>query len=275
MKLQIKKFDMSMIQGTHTVVMIGARGAGKSFIIKDLLYNHRDIPIGTVISPTESANTFFSNHIPSVLIHDEYTPELMNNVVSRQRLMMKKVNKDISIYGKSDIDPRAFLIMDDCLYDSTWTKDPNIRYIFQNGRHVKLLFVLTMQYPLGIGPNLRTNIDFVFILRETDYSNRKRIFENYAGCIGSFELFNKLLDSMTENYECMVIAKSVRSNKLEDQIYWFKAPERPTFTLGSRKIWQLNNSNEINDDSDDDDAFNPAVFHAKKRGPVVNVKKIM
>ena len=59
MKLQIKKFDMSMIKGTHTVVMIGARGAGKSFIIKDLLYNHRDIPIGTVISPTESANKFF------------------------------------------------------------------------------------------------------------------------------------------------------------------------------------------------------------------------
>ena len=56
-------------------------------------------------------------------------------------------------------DPRAFLILDDCLYDNTWAKDKNMRYVFMNGRHYKLLFLLTMQYALGIPPNLRTNID--------------------------------------------------------------------------------------------------------------------
>ena len=30
-------------------------------------------------------------------------------------------------------------------------------------------------------PNLRTNIDYVFILRENIVSNRKRIYDNYAG----------------------------------------------------------------------------------------------
>jgi hypothetical protein len=40
-------------------------------------------------------------------------------------------------YGKSSIDPRGFLILDDCLYDGCWKKDKNIRYPFMNGRHVK------------------------------------------------------------------------------------------------------------------------------------------
>jgi len=39
------------------------------------------------------------------------------------------------------------------------------------------MLVITMQYPLGIPPNLRTNIDYVFILREPYISNRRRIYD--------------------------------------------------------------------------------------------------
>ena len=35
--------------------------------------------------------------------------------------------------------------------------------------HYKMMFIITMQYALGIPPNLRTNIDYVFILREIMY----------------------------------------------------------------------------------------------------------
>ena len=48
-----------------------------------------------------------------------------------------------------------------------------------NGRHYKLLFVLTMQFALGITTPFRTNIDYVFILRENIVSNRKRLYEHY------------------------------------------------------------------------------------------------
>ena len=37
------------------------------------------------------------------------------------------------------------------------------------------MLIITMQYPLGIPPTLRTNIDYVFILREPYILNRKRI----------------------------------------------------------------------------------------------------
>ena len=47
-----------------------------------------------------------------------------------------------------------------------WTRDKMMRLLFMNGRHWKVMLIITMQYPLGIPPNLRTNIDYVFILRE-------------------------------------------------------------------------------------------------------------
>ena len=61
MSLQLKKFNMNMIKDDSVVVMIGKRNTGKSFLTKDLLFYHQDLPAGTVISPTENANKFYSD----------------------------------------------------------------------------------------------------------------------------------------------------------------------------------------------------------------------
>ena len=50
--VQLKKFDMSSIPQDSVVVLIGKRNTGKSYLCKDLLYYHKNIPVGTVISGT-------------------------------------------------------------------------------------------------------------------------------------------------------------------------------------------------------------------------------
>ena len=82
MKLELKKFDISQITDDKVVVMIGKRNTGKSFLIRDLLYHHTNLPIGTVISGTESANHFYENIIPKIFIHDEYRSDIIDNAVN-------------------------------------------------------------------------------------------------------------------------------------------------------------------------------------------------
>ena len=161
MNLELKKFDISQISDDKVVVLIGKRDTGKSYLCKDILYHHKNIPVGQVISGTEGANQFYSKIVPKLFIHDEFKTDIVQNILKRQKTMIEKINK-----GDKSIDPRAFLILDDCLYDNTWAKDKWMRSVFMNGRHYKLLFLLTMQYALGVPPNLRTNIDYIFILRE-------------------------------------------------------------------------------------------------------------
>ena len=56
MNLDLKRFDMKSISFKPNeskgpvVVLIGRRDTGKSFLVRDLLFYHQDIPIGTVIS---------------------------------------------------------------------------------------------------------------------------------------------------------------------------------------------------------------------------------
>ena len=52
--------------------MIGCRDTGKSVLVRDLLFSHQDIPIGTVISSTESGNGCYSDLVPKLFIHDNY-----------------------------------------------------------------------------------------------------------------------------------------------------------------------------------------------------------
>ena len=171
MTLELKKFDMSHISFRPdenkgpVVVLIGRRDTGKSYLVRDLLYYHQDIPIGTVISGTEAGNGFYGSHVPKLFIHDEYNTAIIENILKRQKTVLKQVKKEMENYKKTTIDPRAFCILDDCLFDNSWTKDKMMRLLFMNGRHWKIMLIITMQYPLGIPPNLRTNIDYVFILR--------------------------------------------------------------------------------------------------------------
>jgi len=272
MNLELKKFDITNIKPDKVCVFIGKRETGKSFLVKDLLYYHRNLPIGTVISGTEAANTFYGNIVPSLFIHDAYTPEIVSNALKRQKIVVKKKRYEDTKFGSSNIDPNAFLILDDCLYDSSWIKDPNIRSLFMNGRHWKILFIITMQYALGIPPSLRTNIDYVFILRENYVSNRKRLYEHYAGMFPSFEIFCQVMDQCTENYECLVVHNNAKSNKLEDQVFWYKASPHDDFQIGAAEFWQHHNNN-FNDGYDSNGEEDGDFIYSKKRGPVVNVKK--
>jgi len=276
MTLELKKFDMKNISFKPNenkgpvVVLIGKRDTGKSFLVRDLLYYHQDIPIGTVISGTEEGNGFYAKMVPKLFVHNEYNTAIIENILKRQKTVLKQIKKEMETYKRTTIDPRAFVILDDCLFDGAWTRDKMMRLLFMNGRHWKIMLVITMQYPLGIPPMLRTNIDYVFILRENYIANRKRIYENYAGMFPTFESFCQVMDQCTENYECLVINNNSKSNKLHDQVFWYKADEHGSFRLGSKEFWEL--SKGLKDD-DEEEQYDPTAAKKRGGGPKISVKK--
>ncbi len=276
MSLELKKFDMKNISFKPNenkgpvIVLIGRRDTGKSFLVRDLLYYHQDIPIGVVISGTEEGNGFYGKLVPKLFIHNEYNTAIIENILKRQKNVLKQIKREMEAYKRSTIDARTFVILDDCLYDASWSRDKMMRLLFMNGRHWKVMLVITMQYPLGVPPTLRTNIDYVFILREPYIANRKRIYENYAGMFPTFESFAQVMDQCTENYECLVINNNSKSNKLSEQVFWYKADAHNDFKLGSKEFWEL--SKDMNSD-DEEEKYDPNNAKKRGQGPKINVKK--
>lgn len=271
--LVLKKFNINKIvfdkheASGPTIVLLGKRNTGKSFLVRDILYHHQDIPVGTVISATEDVNPFYSDMVPKAFIHNEYSSYFIENLMKRQQHILKQISYEKKTQGHTKTDGRAFVILDDCAFDSkVWAKDRLIQYIFLNGRHMKIMMMLTMQYPMGIPPNLRANIDFVFILRNAITAERKKIYDHYAGIFPSFESFCQIMDSCTDNYECLVIDNTVQSNRLEDVVFWYKASKHSDFKLGTKEYWEM--SKQLTDDNQ------PFTKQNKLNQMRINVKKV-
>ena len=62
-------------------------------------------------------------------------------------MVIKQVKREKDAYGRSNIDGRAFVILDDCLYDNSWAREKLMRLLFMNGRHWKIMLVITMMLP--------------------------------------------------------------------------------------------------------------------------------
>jgi hypothetical protein len=272
MSLSLRKFNMKDIPQDAVCIFIGRRRTGKSTLVKDLLFHHKDLPVGTVISGTEESNGFFKKIVPPMFIHGDYNPIILANFVKRQRLIMQRIQQDKDKGVVSTVDPRSFLILDDCMYDDSWTNDKNIRYLFMNGRWIKTFFLITMQFPLGIPPALRTNVDFVFILREPYLSNRRRLYENYGSAFPSFEFFCQVMDQCTQNYECLVINNATQSNKLEDAVFWYKADMHEDFRIGAPQFWTAAAAVAREREESEINRFDPTAL-TTRRGPAITVRK--
>jgi len=242
-KLKLNKFKLKDILPNATMLLLGRRRTGKSFLARDIFFNHKEIPSGLVFSGTENANPFFGDFIPDSFIHSIYDSELVQSVLKSQAKKVRKARDALQDPNGLLAKNRFFMVLDDMLADAnSWKKDKTIKEIFMNGRHFNIFFLLTLQYATGIPPELRNNIDYVFIFNEPSIKNRKKIYEDYAGMIPSFDAFNNILDSCTQNYECLVIKTAAgTSSDIKDLVFWYKAEYHENFKVGHPSIWKYHN----------------------------------
>ena len=233
--LPIKKFEIKDMCEHATIAMIAKRASGKSFLTREIMYHKRSIPVAIAISRTETLNAFYSNFIPDSYIFSEYDSSILSNIYERQRIM-NETNKENNKNNKKEKDDRIILIMDDCMSSKgTWLKDSNILELFFNGRHHHVSFILTMQFSLGIPPELRSNFDYIFLLAEDITSNRKRLYEHYAGMFPTFDIFQQVFSEVTENYGVLVIDNRIHSQNITDKVFWYKARPVNEFKIGCDK----------------------------------------
>ena len=232
-QLSLNEFELENMVKHTTIVVIAKRGSGKSVVVSDIMYHLRSIPCGIVIAPTDEVNGQYKKFFPDLFIHYQVTPEILGRLIFRQTMIIEK-HKKYKKQGKY-VDYRALLVMDDCLADnSNWKKIKEIRDIFMNGRHYKITYILTMQNPLGIGPDLRQNFDYFFLLKDDTMVNMKKLYTNYAGVFPTQNAFESVFRECTKDYKCMVIDNRSPADKLSDKVFWFKATHGRRFTFGSK-----------------------------------------
>ena len=142
------------------------------------------------------------------------------------------------------IDPHACLIMDNCVpdfIDLKWAKNPNFKFLFRSGKVAHINMIITANYPLPIPAHYLPAIDYVFILKETNTKHKKKLWEMFGDMFQDFKIFDNVLNNLTkEKYTALVIDRTKTSDKLDQKIFYYKAPEIiDKFFLGCENLWKI------------------------------------
>ena len=227
----MKKFDPKKMANDAVVLIIGKRRSGKSWIARDVLCAKQKIPVGIAMSGTEDGNHFYSKYIPDTFVYSQYDPEVLKRILKRQKTLVQQ-NHPM---------PNAFVVLDDCAYDPKMLRgNTPLREMLFNGRHWRLFSIITLQYVMGMPPDLRQNIDYVIVLKDNILKNLKKLHENFFGVVDDFNMFVEIMKQVTEDHGALVLDNTSNSNDLSSMLFWYKAKDRD-FKMGSLEYWQQHN----------------------------------
>jgi hypothetical protein len=171
----------------------------------------------------------FEECLPRSHIYNEYTLETVRNML----------NSLTSLTEQSKKREIAFAI-DDCMFDKSIMKTKEMREIHMNGRHLGMWFINSVQYLMDLGPELRSQIDYVFVLKENVISNRQKLHKYFFGIFEKYEEFSLVMDKCTNSHECLVLDNTQVNNKIEECIFYYKAdPSIGRFRLGRSIYFKL------------------------------------
>lgn len=235
--VDIRRFDPEQMRKHKIILIIGPQYSGKSWLLKDLLYyNNPSFPV--LVNPNEF-NGFFGGVLPKQCKLREIDNDWLEKFCSRQTTLLE-FNKQ----NRRNLDCGAGLIMDHFTGDLTtrlkWHLNPRFNWLFQSGKEASTSMYVTSPYPVKLPPHYLAAVDYVFMLRETNKSNKKRLFADFGGMFGTFENFEDIFDQCTINYRALVVDRTKRASQISDQVFWYRAPKRPRqFRVGSPKLWGM------------------------------------
>jgi energy-coupling factor transporter ATP-binding protein EcfA2 len=246
MEYNIKYFDPNRIKKGAVVLILGRRGSGKSTVAEDLLSYRRDCTRGLCISATERSNHFWRKHIPRCFIHYDFNDSLTKHLFNTQN----EIRKQTGLMSP------VFAIYDDLLFDKRFSKSKQTRRLFMNGRHSNIFTLVTAQYLMDVSPDLRQNIDYVFVLRDNIRANREKIYNYFAGVFPTFQAFEDVMMSCTQNHECMVLDQTSLSYDVTDSVFFYKATPDLQYRICSDEFWDFSAQKQENVSDEEEETDN-------------------
>jgi hypothetical protein len=210
--MDLNKFDINTLRNNPIILIIGKRATGKSFLIRDITNHQKNVDFDLIINPTEECDKFYKTQLFGKFIHTSYKPFLLKDLLNNQKKLMNTGNMK-----------KKGLIFDCCLTENEYKKDKNLRECLLNGRCYKINMISSIQYPMKMSPENISNTDYIFIFKENIISNKKQLYEYYGGLFPTFKEFSDILDKYTNNFNCLVIDITSKSNNIKECIYWYNS----------------------------------------------------
>ncbi len=236
-----------------SIAIFGQRRTGKSTLAKDLLIqlNERKL-IGRIgiITDTDQ-NQFWKDMIPEATIYPvDLAVETINQILAFQKYIKNQYEKGKKIEPEGVL--QYTLILDDFAHDKKFSRySDSFAKVYGTGRHFNMSVMLLTQHPAAVSTFVRSNSDFVFVVKASGKRNIEHIVNDHLFFMNP-EAGRAIIGSSTNDYNVLVINKTPNLHD-EVRLWTFKAKvikEKPP--LGDPKWREIIDSQiQTKDDSFD------------------------
>jgi hypothetical protein len=242
MEIEIRSWDPKTMPIDATILLVGKRNTGKTTLTRDLMWHMKDrLDLVVGMNPTEMANHNLEFFVPKSFIYHCFSEEKLSHLLEWQRRCVAN-NKAMKLA----------LIMDDCMSETTKGAgakggvkkkvmgSSDINKVFKLGRHLKMFYINAMQYIKDAPPDIRGNVDLLFVFNTTSGSEREKLWKEYFAMFKSYKDFSKVFDSCAQGFDCIVLDTRKASHNIGDCIFYYRAKylEKP-FRVGRPCFWEL------------------------------------
>lgn len=184
-----------------TCLIIGSKMSGKTTLINNLINNYNlNKSNGIVLTTNRVIKEYINNGIPEECIHYSDFRHCYLLLEKQKNLIKKHKDWSTGICHLNLVEP-AYIVIEE--YDSIDLNNQILNEIISLNRHYRIYVFISIIRPYRFTPNIRLQMDNVFIFPDTIEQNRKDIYNYYTGFLPSLELSNEILDSL-DTYQCLV-----------------------------------------------------------------------
>jgi hypothetical protein len=218
----IQPFQLETFREYAKILVLAKRGCGSGAIAKNIIrffIDKRNYD-NTIIM---SADSTWENFYP----YKKSKISLATDTISLQAIWNYQKNlMRTKGYGSN----KLLIVLDSYEINSIL-----IQEILMNSRHYSTTILMTIQNPNSLSPVLRSSFDFIFICKETNCSDKMRIYNNYVSIYPNFQMFSDVFDKLTQNFRSMV----VNYQNMDNLIMWFKAKKHKELVIDDWNKMQI------------------------------------
>jgi hypothetical protein len=194
-------------------LFIGNPGSGKSFMIKNLIYQSCYSKKFDYI--VVFCNTGFDNAYD--FLNEKYVHENYNSDVLEKILKIQIENQNL----------KCLLIFDDVIGSINFNT-PIWKKIITQYRHYNMSIFLAVQYIKDINPRIRTCASYVFVFYTEVRKVLKELYDLYGQSFSNENAFKDFIISKTKDYNTILINTKLSDNK---RFLQYKAPKLKNFVI--------------------------------------------
>ena len=223
--VRLRRFEPSTMYRDAMIAIIGRRRFGKSTLMENIAYAMK-FKRAVGLAGTSGALQQLKRYIPESYLHRGSIERLKHIIDERDMQLAKNADNPPDNYETG-------LLIDDMAPYKKFMSSEQLNVLASNGRWLQFCVIICIQYLILLSTTMRGNIDYIFVTRELSRRNRRLLFENWGGCCPTQKHFDKILDSCTKEFGCLVIDCTATGTEFEDYFYHYRAdPDLPRWELG-------------------------------------------